>query len=245
MDEASKIALFTGFGGVVLGGMITYFGEWKLRRQEAKATLRKNFVLCLCEMGRTVDELTSIYKMGVGILPDEAPLLISSSIRRFVSTSLVASSLETEKLFSVNHEEDELFSDMALYFRRFNSSLETLKAVNAMHIAVNARRLNVGLAVPTGHEDLASVTFDGGDGESIAELVTLENLYRDYFKFLIENITDGRNLIARLNKNSERKFHSIFNKKYPKLELSEEFNPLDYLSDLPRFSISDLPTQPA
>jgi len=245
MDEANKIALISGFGGVVLGGLITYLSERNFRRQEAKAILRKNFVLCLCELGRSVDTLTSTYNTSVRILPDEVPSLISSSIRRFASTSVTPHSLETEKLFSVNHKEDELFSDLVLFFRRFDASLATLQAVNSMHSEIGARRLNSGLAIPTGHEDLAEVRIDGNDGQAIAELVTLENLYRDFFRFLIRDINEGRSLITRLNKNSERKFKSLFKKKYPKLELTEEFHPLDYLRDLPRFSISDLPIEQA
>ena len=43
MDESNIITLLVGFGGVVLGGAITYFTERQFRRADQRTREKRNF----------------------------------------------------------------------------------------------------------------------------------------------------------------------------------------------------------
>lgn len=243
MDDASKIALLTGFGGVVLGGAITYLTEVHFRSSERKLRHVRNFHLCLAEIERVTGELISIYNSSVTNLPQEQPVLISSLVRSFASISVAPVCLDAEKLFSISDRKDNIFSDLTLFFRRFNATISTFKALIEKKIEVSARWIQEENFIPTGHEDVAEVRIDCSNTQAVTEIILLENLHRDFFRMLVEDIRTGISLIGRLNEISERKYSNILKKKYPKLELIIDFEPLAYLENVPFFSIDDLPLE--
>lgn len=188
MEEASKIALISGFGGVVLGGVITFTTEWMFRRNDRHNKARSNFILSMIEIGRVYDELVSIYRALSSELGAVIPPLISSRIRPMVSTAIQPSALETEKLLAVNHKKNQIFSDLKLILRRFNSRLSTFEAINHKRAALNAGGQRAGHIVPVGEQDIGQLTINPDDDESVMAIVTIENLYRDFFRSLISDI---------------------------------------------------------
>ena len=242
MDEASKIALISGFGGAILGGLITYLSERNFRSQEAKVRVRRNFQVVIFEVGRTLDELTTIYNSLTSKFPaNEMPVLLHSNLRAMLSIEVTKSCLDTEKLFSVSNKKDKnLFSDITLYLRRFNSLLSTLEKSNKMHVEKTNKNMENGLLRPTGIKDIAEYSFNATDSHEIMSIVNLENIYRQIFRNIIKDIEKGYSLVERLNVISDKKLKRLPWHNPPQLVLTKDFEPIPYLRKLPIFEPKDL-----
>jgi hypothetical protein len=241
VEEASKIALITGFGGVVVGGIITFSTEWLFRRQDRKERSKKNFTLCLCEVGRVYSELVSLYRVLTAELPDTAPELLAPNIRSMASSTIQPSNLDTVVLFSANHRDDEIFSDLELLFRRFNSLIDTFVRTNEFREAMTERHLQAGLIVPLGKQDIAEQTIELDDVQSVIEIVRIENLYRGFFQSLVADIEDCCVILDRLNLISEKKYGYFRWQTPPTVELAMQFEPLEYLREMPPIGPDDIP----
>lgn len=242
MEFADKVSLLTGFGGVILGAFITILGEWWFRKAEAKAANKRKFISCLVEVARTVEDQHSVLKTMTSALPDEQPDLISGNIRAFASIHIPLSEIAVDSVLSAGDKKDPIFSDLSIYFKRFNSNIKTLEVLNKLHETVLADRVAKGQTTPTGDRDRAVVEITSSDTSAIMQLLKLENLYRDTIKNLIADYSEGRSLLVRINKISERKYKKLPWAKAPKVEMIEVFEPKPYLSRLPYFEMSHLPT---
>lgn len=245
MDQASEVALLTGFGGVLLGGSITFATEWIFRNKDQRAAVKRNLTLCLCEVGRVYSELVTVYNALVTDLGVGQPTMLSSHIRSIASSSIQPSNFDLIVLFAANHPDDEVFSDLELLFRRFNSNVATFAKINEAKDLFTIRQLQAGHMFPRGEHDIAEIEIDANDALSIAEMVRIENLYRGFFRNLISDIESSRSILGRLNKNSERKFGLFRWDKPPSVEVVAQFQPLEYLRDMPFFAAGDLPRVPA
>jgi hypothetical protein len=244
MDLSNQITLFAALGGVILGGAITFATEWLFRRNDRRAVARKNFTLCLAETGRIYSELVSLYRSLSGQLPDRFPVLISQSIRPLAANTTKPSLLTAEVLMDVNHADDQIYSDLELLIRRFNSDLGTLERINHEKESFTLRMQRMGLMNPLGEQDIAQVAFPQDDVQSVMELVRIENLYRDFFRALIRDIEKSVELIGRMNANSQRKFqYFVWQPDPPRIEVVAEFTPHEYLRDAPMFNARDLPVE--
>ena len=240
MEIADKITLFTGFGGVVLGAFIAILGEWRFRKAELKANSRRKFIACIVELARTISDQHSLLKSITSILPDEQPALISGNVRAFASIHIPLSELDVETLLFSGDKKDEIFTDLSLYLRRFNSNLNTLEVVNDLHVSVTAERISSGGVTPTGDRDHASVEINSTDTRAVMQLLKLENLYRDTIKNLIIDFSEGKVLLQRMNDISKRRYKKFPWQKAPSVEILEEFTPKEYLLTLPYFEMSQL-----
>ena len=243
METSTLLSLFVGFGGVLLGGLITYFTERQFRKADQKDKIRINFQSAIIEVGDALSGLVSTYKSFTSILPVEQPDLISLQIRRMADLSVTPSTIENEKLFSVSHKEDQLFSPVSLFLKRYNATFSTLRAANKFKTEVSARWIKDGVSTPTMSQDIAHVGISLDDTRTKTEIVTLENLYRDILKKMEKDIAEGYSLVKRLNENSDRKFSKIAKSERPRLELTEKFEPIPYIADLPFFELSQLPIE--
>ena len=220
IEQGSIVNLIVGFGGVLLGGGITYLTERQFRKADQKDKIRINFQSAINEVGDALSDLVSTYTVFTSTLPAEQPDLISMQIRRMADLSVTPSTIENEKLFSVSHKEDQLFSPVSLFLKRYNATFSTLRAANSFKTEVSARWIKDGVSTPTMSQDIAHVGIPLNDARTITELVTLENLYRDIFKNMEKDIAEGYSLVKRLNKNSDRKFSKIAKSERPRLELT-------------------------
>jgi hypothetical protein len=182
-----------------------------------------------------------LYKALVTELDDVAPLLISSQIRALAASSSQLSSLDTTVLFAANHPEDQIFSELELLFRRYNSNILTFAKINDAKDAATLRHLQAGLLVPLGEQDIGQIEIDVNDSHSIAELARIENLYRSFFRHLIADVEECKNVLGRLNENSERKLGKFRWDSPPRVTIQLDFQPIEYLRNLPPFSAADLP----
>lgn len=245
MDQSNMIALATGFGGVLLGGTITFATEWLFRYRDRKSLERRNLSLCLCETGRVYSVLVSLYSALVDNLPEQMPEMLVPHIRTIASNSTQPSHLDLVVLFAANSKDDEIFSDLELLFRRFNSSIGTFMKINDDREAIFARHVEAGNIIPQREQDIAHQEFGGNDAQSIIEMVRIENLYRSFFRGLIPDIENSAAILDRLNINSENKFAVFRWQNAPSVTLAQQFTPLEYLREMPYFNARDLPVQPA
>jgi len=231
------VTLVTGFGGVVLGGLVTYLTETHFRAKEREEETKRNFRLVMADLGRVIDELFSIYLSLAQELPKKKPELIFSETRIIASSSVEPIAVSTEKLFSVSDSKEALFSELTLCFRRFNSTVLTLQRLNEQR--AEFQQYNQKNVVELPSEDIASFEIDASDMESCMALVRIENFYRDFFRYIIRDVEDALELAKKANAVSERKFHRS-SELPPKIEISKEFSPLPYLKKIGRFELSDL-----
>ena len=241
MDESNIITLLVGFGGVVLGGAITYFTERQFRRADQRTREKRNFQSVLVEVSDALSSLMTLYKSLVSTLPSDQPDLISTLIREMASVAMKPSSIETEKLFSVGHKEDQLFTPISLFLKRYNASIATFVVANELKNEISKRWITEGVSIPTENQDIAQVGFNSNDHQTIAEIVKLENLYRQVLKNLELDIKSGYQLIERLNGNSDRKFKKTKKQERPRLEITKDFIPVSYIQNMPFFDMSQLP----
>lgn len=234
MDYASKIALLTGFGGVLLGGAITYLSEVHFRNQEARKKRKKDIMLVGAEIGRTYTELQSILKNLAKSLPEEQPIMLWPMCRPIIDVDTPESNLSIETLFAVGSKDVSYFGEIELYLRRFNSNLRTFKKYNNQRMELNSKVHTLRLALD---EDLARVEFDLNDTELLKEIHQIENLLRAIFRYFSKDLEDGRKLTNKVNKLWRDK-HSKKGKNL--LELSEEVKLPAYLKNISDFTLRDL-----
>jgi hypothetical protein len=235
------IALATGFGGVVLGGIITFATEWLFRHRDRKSLEKKNFTLCLCETGRVYSELVGLYSALTENLPEHGPNMLSPRIRTIASNTIQTSNLGLDVLFAANSKSDEIFSDLELLFRRFNASVGTFIQINKAREAAFIRQVEAGNINAQGAQDIAQQEIDANDAQSIIEVVRIENLYRGFFRNMISDIESCAEILDRLNTISANKFAMFRWQNPPTVTLAQQFTPLEYLREMPYFGPADLP----
>ena len=103
------------------------------------------------------------------------------------------------------------------------------------------RHLQAGLIVPLGKQDIAEQTIELDDVQSVIEIVRIENLYRGFFQSLVADIEDCCVILDRLNLISEKKYGYFRWQTPPTVELAMQFEPLEYLREMPPIGPDDIP----
>lgn len=235
------ITLVSGFGGVLIGGAITYFSERHFRINEKRQQIRNDFQIVMAELSRTTEDLYSIYLYLTGDMPKTQPELIFGHTRMFVSVSVQPAQVGTEKIFSVSHEKQSLFNEVTLAFRRFNSLISSLNGVNEQRALF--QNVYDKKAQYSGIKDVVGLNLGNGDSETAIALVRLENLYRGFFPFLISSIKSNIELVARVNELSKEKFGGK-KEPHPEIAFKLEFKPIAYLEKIDFFEISKFKEAP-
>jgi len=238
MDTSDITALVSGFGGVIIGAMISYYSEYRFRKADCERQMRSNFQIVLLELGRVYDDLGSLYKqLTQNLSLARAPDLIYSQVQEIVNLSVLPVSIESERIFSLADKEDDIITDILLCFRRYNSIISTISAANTKKSEITLLfQENVEGLI---RSDIASIVIDLNDHEKMMALVRVENLYRDLFRHLVSDLDQIKSLIDRMNIISERKFKKPKGQ-YPKIEFQESVITLSYLRDMPRFELENL-----
>ena len=235
MDDASKIALVTGFGGVMLGGVITYLSELHFRNQQEKKLQKKNFLIVVAEIGRVYTEQQSILKNLIQSLPQDKPILLWPLCRQILMVDTPVSALSTEILFALKSNKKSYYSEVELFFRRFNSNISTFGQYNKLRTKMNDHDGILGIALD---EDLARVEFNLSDEKTLKDIYQLENLLRTLLRHFCEDLESGRDLVENVNvlwKNNYSK------KEKEVLELPDGLEIPVYLTEIKNFTLRDLP----
>jgi len=215
MDEASKIALLTGFGGVLFGGAVTFLSELYWRGREGNRDKRKRFQIVLVSVMDACEDLENNMRLMTSSIvePNE---LISSQIRAVANHNSQPIHLEPEIMFAVADKEDEnLFSETSLFLKRHRSTVDAIKTFYIEKAAffqlVSDKNMivNVSNGTAAKNTDIATIEFGPNDKDLILQLNKIEMLAKDLLVVLRDNSIFGRQIIERLNKSAARKYRKL------------------------------------
>lgn len=240
MNENHIGSLIVGLSGVVLGGVITFITEERIRRRNSVEEKRRDFTKSMADVVFAVEELLSIYSSLSKGLPEKEPTLILPFIQSYSPQYLHSSKVDSECLSSIFDKTDErAFSDTTLFLRRYNSDSQNFKLLGTKLEELIGRWRENGWFVYNYQNSVWDLSIPLEDLHSVRELVEMENRIRVYLSDLISSVYSGIDIVQRMNGISERKFPAKGKKKPPQLKDIRQFKCLEYLRKMPNIKIEN------
>lgn len=240
MTYEQMITLGIGFGGVLLGGVLTFFTEMYFRRQEEKKRVRKHVVIATAEIARVLSDSTTIFKSLTQSLTEELPNMLWQECRGAVCVATQPSAVTIEILLSLNSGGHLYYGEAELLLRRFNNNLGSYMRYNSFREEVSSKVTTEALAL---NNDLAKININIGDNAILQSIYRTENLLRDLLGYLIQDISSIRELLIKV----DSLWKDVYSKSGESLiSMPMEASIPDYLINIPDFNLQDLPPfQPA
>ena len=234
MDGATLVSLLTGFGGVIVGGLITFATETRFRGKEEKDRVKQNFVIVTAELCRVLADSETMLKNFIKDLPLEPPEMLWPNCRATAFVATQPSDIPTEVLLSFNSNGHANFSMAQLILRRFNTNLAMLEHYNKLRKDMDKLVRTDAIAANT---DRARININLTDNDVLIHLLSTENALRELIKFLITDIKCTRDLLLKAN-NIWKEYFSKRGEHFLLVPAELEFP--NYLSDLGSFYLENM-----